>query len=279
MAMDVVDYVIKGSEMQYVEIELDPGEAAVGEAGSMMYMQAGVAMDTIFGDGSQQSSGLLGSLLGAGKRLLTGANVFTTVYTNQANQKRHVAFAAPIPGKILDIDLRSVGGVLIAQKQAFLCAARGVSIGLQFAQRLGTGFFGGDGFVMQRLEGDGMAFVHGGGSVERRELQPGETMLIEHGCLVAYTQGINFEIQFVGGIKTALFGGEGLFLAKVTGPGHIWMQSMPFSRLASRVFAAAPQNGGSSDRASGGSGSGAGVLGGLAAGGLLGGLSSLLGDD
>ena len=279
MAMDVVDYLIKGSEMQYVEIELDPGEAAVGEAGSMMYMQAGVAMDTVFGDGSQQSSGLLGSLLGAGKRLLTGANVFTTVYTNQSNQKRHVAFAAPIPGKILDIDLRSVGGVLIAQKQAFLCAARGVSIGLQFAQRLGTGFFGGDGFVMQRLEGDGMAFVHGGGSVERRELQPGETMLIEHGCLVAYTQGVNFEIQFVGGVKTALFGGEGLFLAKVTGPGSVWIQSMPFSRLASRVFAAAPQNGGSADRASGGAGAGAGVLGGLAAGGLLGGLSSLLGDD
>ena len=278
MAMDVVDYLIKGSEMQYVEIELDPGEAAVGEAGSMMYMQAGVAMDTVFGDGSQQSSGLLGSLLGAGKRLLTGANVFTTVYTNQSNQKRHVAFAAPIPGKILDIDLRSVGGVLIAQKQAFLCAARGVSIGLQFAQRLGTGFFGGDGFVMQRLEGDGMAFVHGGGSVERRELHPGETLLIEHGCLVAYTQNVSFEIQFVGGIKTALFGGEGLFLAKVTGPGSVWIQSLPFSRLASRVFAAAPQNGGSSDRASGGASPGS-IVGGLAAGGLLGGLGSLLGGD
>ena len=275
MPMDVVDYEIKGAEMQFVEIELDPGEAAVGEAGSMMFMEAGIAMDTIFGDGSQQNSGLWGALVGAGKRLITGANLFTTVYTNQSPQKRRVAFAAPVPGKILPIDLRSTGGTLVAQKQAFLCAARGVSIGLQFQQRLSVGFFGGDGFVMQRLDGDGMAFVHGGGTVERRDLQPGETLLVEAGCLVAYTQSVHFEIQFVGGVKTALFGGEGLFLARVTGPGTVWIQSMPLSRLASRVFAAAPQNGGSSDRASGGASGASSVLG-AAAGGLLGGL---LGND
>jgi uncharacterized protein (TIGR00266 family) len=278
MAMDVVDYEIKGAEMQFVEVELDPGEAAVGEAGSMMFMENGIVLDTIFGDGSQANSGLWGALVGAGKRLISGANVFTTVFMNQSSQKRRVAFAAPVPGKILPIDLRSVGGTLIAQKQSFLCAAKGVSIGIAFQQRLGVGFFGGDGFIMQRLDGDGMAFVHAGGTVEKRELQPGETLLIDHGCLVAFTQSVNFEIQYVGGIKTALFGGEGLFFAKVTGPGTVWIQSLPFSRLASRIFASAPQNGGSSDRV--GSGSGAGVLGGLAAGGLLGGLGSLLnGDD
>jgi len=273
MAMDVVDYEIKGAEMQFVEVELDPGEAAVGEAGSMMFMEYGITMDTIFGDGSQAASGLWGALVGAGKRLITGASMFTTVYLNQSGIKRRVAFAAPFPGKIMAIDLRSVGGALIAQKQSFLCAARGVSIGVQFQQRLGVGFFGGDGFVMQRLDGDGMAFVHAGGTVERRELQPGEILLIDHGCLVAYTQSVSFEIQYVGGVKTALFGGEGLFFAKVTGPGSVWIQSLPFSRLASRVFAAAPQNGGSGDRAGGGSS----LLGGVAAGGLLGGLGGLLG--
>ena len=278
MPMDVVDYEIKGAEMQFVEVELDPGEAAVGEAGSMMFMENGIVLDTIFGDGSQANSGLWGALVGAGKRLISGANVFTTVFMNQSGQKRRVAFAAPVPGKILAIDLRAVGGTLIAQKQSFLCAAKGVAIGIAFQQRLGVGFFGGDGFVMQRLDGDGMAFVHAGGTVEKRELQPGETLLIDHGCLVAFTQTINFEIQFVGGVKTALFGGEGLFFAKVTGPGIVWIQSLPFSRLASRIFAAAPQNGGSADRA--GSSSGMGVIGGLATGGILGGLGSLLsGDD
>jgi uncharacterized protein (AIM24 family) len=240
-------------------------------------MESGIALDTVFGDGSQSDSGLWGALVGAGKRLISGANVFTTVFMNRSNQKRRVAFAAPVPGKILPIDLRTVGGTLICQKQSFLCAAKGVSLGIAFQQRLGVGFFGGDGFVMQRLEGDGMAFVHAGGTVERRELQPGRTLLIDHGCLVAFTQTVNFEIQFVGGIKTALFGGEGLFFAKVSGPGSVWIQSLPFSRLASRIFAAAPQNGGGSDRA--GSSGGAGVLGGLAVGGILGGLGSLLGDD
>jgi len=266
MAMDVVDFEIKGAEMQFVEVELDPGEAAIGEAGSMMFMEAGVEMDTVFGDGSaQQGGGLFGKLLGAGKRLVTGESLFTTVYTNQAASKKRVAFGAPYPGKILPMDLRQLGGTLICQKDAFLCAARGVSLGIALQRKLGTGFFGGEGFIMQKLEGDGMAFVHAGGTVVRRELQPGETLFIDTGCVVAYTPGVDFDIQYVGKIKTALFGGEGLFLARVTGPGHVWLQSLPFSRLASRIFAAAPQAGGRSrDEGS--------LLGGVAGGSLLGGL-------
>ena len=269
MAMDVVDYEIKGAEMQFVEVELDPGEAAVGEAGSLMYMDAGIAMDTVFGDGSQQQGGFFGKLLGAGKRLVTGESLFTTVYTNNSSRKLRVAFAAPYPGKILPMDLRQLGGTLICQKDAFLCAARGVSLGIAFQQRLSVGFFGGEGFIMQRLDGDGLAFVHAGGTIERRELGAGETLLVDTGCLVGYTPGVNFEIQYVGKIKTALFGGEGLFFAKVSGPGTVWLQSLPFSRLASRVFAAAPQRGGSREEGS--------VLGGFGAGGLLG--SVLGGDD
>jgi uncharacterized protein (TIGR00266 family) len=267
--MDVVDYEIKGSEMQFVEVELDPGEAAVGEAGSMMYMDAGIGMDTVFGDGSASQGGIFGKLLGAGKRLITGESLFTTVYTNQGQGKRKVAFAAPYPGKILPMDLRQLGGMLICQKDAFLCAAKGVSLGIFFQQKLSVGFFGGEGFVMQKLEGDGLAFVHAGGTVLKRELQPGQTLLIDTGCIVALTPSVNFEIQYVGKIKTALFGGEGLFFAKVTGPGTVWLQSLPFSRLASRVFAAAPQNGGRREEGS--------VLGGFAGGGLLGGI--LGGDD
>lgn len=270
MAMDVVDYEIKGSEMQFVEVELDPGEAAVGEAGSLMYMDAGIQMDTVFGDGSQsQSGGFFGKLLGAGKRLVTGESLFTTVYSNQASTKLRVAFAAPYPGKILPMDLSKLGGTLICQKDAFLCAARGVSLGIHFQQKLSVGFFGGEGFIMQKLEGNGMAFVHAGGTVVKRELLPGQTLMVDTGCIVALTPGVNFEIQFVGKIKTALFGGEGLFFAKVTGPGTVWLQSLPFSRLASRVFAAAPQRGGSREEGS--------VLGGFGAGGLLGGV--LGGDD
>jgi uncharacterized protein (TIGR00266 family) len=269
MAMDVVDYEIKGSEMQFVEVELDPGEAAVGEAGSLMYMDSGIGMDTVFGDGSGQQGGLLGKLLGAGKRLVTGESLFTTVYTNTANRKLRVAFAAPYPGKILAMDLRRFGGTLICQKDAFLCAARGVSLGIALQRKLSVGFFGGEGFIMQKLEGDGLAFVHAGGTLLERELRPGETLMIDTGCIVAYTLGIDFEIQYVGKIKTALFGGEGLFFAKVTGPGHVWLQSLPFSRLASRVFAAAPQRGGSREEGS--------ILGGFGAGGLLGGV--LGGDD
>jgi len=264
MAMDVVDFEIKGSEMQFVEVELDPGEAAIGEAGSMMFMDPGISMDSVFGDGSaQQGGGFFGKLLGAGKRLITGESLFTTVYTNQAAGKQRVAFAAPYPGKILPMNLRQLGGMLICQKDAFLCAARGVSLGIHFQQKLSVGFFGGEGFIMQKLEGDGLAFVHAGGTVLRRELQAGQTLLVDTGCLVALTPGVNFEIQYVGKIKTALFGGEGLFFARLEGPGEIWLQSLPFSRLASRVFAAAPQLGGSQGEGSVLSGVGGGLLGGI----------------
>ena len=269
MSMDVVDFEIKGSEMQFVEVELDPGEAAIGEAGSMMFMDAGIGMDSVFGDGSAQQGGFFGKLLGAGKRLVTGESLFTTIYTNQSTLKQRVGFAAPYPGKILPMNLKQLGGMLICQKDAFLCAARGVSLGIYFQQKLSVGFFGGEGFIMQKLEGDGLAFVHAGGTVLRRDLQPGQTLLVDTGCLVAMTPNVNFEIQYVGKIKTALFGGEGLFFAKVTGPGTVWLQSLPFSRLASRVFAAAPQRGGSREEGS--------VLTGLVGGGVLGGILS--GDD
>ncbi len=268
VAMDVVDYVIKGAEMQYVEIELDPAEAAIGEAGSMFYMDSGISMDTVFGDGSASQGGLFDKLLNAGKRMVSGESIFTTVFVNQGQGKQHVAFAAPYPGKIVAMDLRQLGGTLLCQKTAFLCAARGVQLGLAFQRRLGAGFFGGEGFVMQRLDGDGLAFVHACGTLLRRDLQVGESVLVDTGCVVAYTPGVDFDIQYVGKIKTALFGGEGLFLARLSGPGTVWLQSLPFSRLASRVFAAAPQRGGSREESS---------LGGLLpAGGLLG---SLLGGD
>ena len=268
MPMDVVDYEIKGAEMQFVEVELDPGEAAIGEAGSMMFMDAGISMDTVFGDGAAQSGGFFGKLLGAGKRLVTGESLFTTVYSNASTLKQRVAFAAPYPGKILPMDLRQLGGTLICQKDAFLCAARGVSLGVALQQKLSTGFFGGEGFIMQKLEGDGLAFVHAGGTVLRRELQPGQTLFVDTGCVVAYTGSVNFEIQYVGKVKTALFGGEGLFFARLTGPGTVWLQSLPFSRLASRVFAAAPQMGGRSEESS---------LGGLGSAGSL--LGDILGGD
>lgn len=272
MAMDVIDYDIRGAEMQFVEVELDPGEAAIGEAGSLMFMDGGITMDTVFGDGAQQSGGFFGKLLGAGKRLVTGESLFTTVYTNNGSGKQRVAFAAPYPGKILPMDLRQLGGTLICQKDAFLCAARGVSLGIAFQRKLSVGFFGGEGFIMQKLDGEGLAFVHAGGTVVKRELAAGQTLMVDTGCVVAYTSNVDFEIQYVGKIKTALFGGEGLFLAKMTGPGTVWLQSLPFSRLASRIFAAAPQRGGSKEEGS--------VLGGFAAGGLLGGaMGGLLGGD
>ncbi len=271
MAMDVVDYEIKGAEMQFVEIELDPGEAAIGEAGSMFFMDDGIALDAGVGDGSD-SGGFFGRLLGAGKRLLTGESLFTTVYTNRSGVRRRVAFAAPYPGKILAIDLKLLGGTLICQKDAFLCAARGVALGIAFQRRLSVGFFGGEGFIMQRLEGDGLAFIHAGGTCIERELSPGQTLFVDTGCLVGLTPSVDFDIQYVGKIKTALFGGEGLFLARLAGPGRVWLQSLPFSRIASRVFAAAPQSGG------GGKEEGS-VLGGLAAGGLLGGLIGGDSDD
>lgn len=273
MAMDVVDHEIRGAEMQFVEVELDPGEAAIGEAGSMMFMEPGIEMDTVFGDGSQQQGGIFGKLLGAGKRLITGESLFTTVYTNQGQGKKRVAFAAPYPGKILPMDLKQLGGTLMCQKDAFLCAARGVSLGIAFQKRLGAGFFGGEGFILQKLEGDGMAFVHAGGTVVRRELKAGESLLVDTGCVVAFTSGVDFDIQYVGKVKTALFGGEGLFLAKLSGPGQIWLQSLPFSRLASRIFAAAPQTPGGGGREEGG------LFSGVAAGGVGGLLGSVLGGD
>ncbi|HYE38353.1 MAG TPA: TIGR00266 family protein [Ramlibacter sp.] len=264
MGMDVIDYEIHGAEMQFVEVELDPGEAAIGEAGSMMFMDPGITMDTVFGDGSSQQGGLFGKLLGAGKRLVTGESLFTTVYTNQAQARQRIAFAAPYPGRILPMELRGLGGTLLCQKDAFLCAARGVALGIAFQQRLGAGFFGGEGFILQKLEGDGLAFVHAGGTVVKRELARGQSLLVDTGCVVALTPDVQFEIQFVGKIKTALFGGEGLFFARLSGPGTVWLQSLPFSRLASRVFAAAPQRGGSKGEGS--------VLPGFAGGGLLGGV-------
>ena len=273
MAMDVVDYEIFGNEMQYVEVELDPGEAAVGEAGVMMYMQAGIQMDTVFGDGAQQG-GLFGKLMGAGKRLLTGESLFTTVFQNVASSKQRVAFAAPYPGKIVPIDLRALGGTLLCQKDSFLCAAKGVSLGIAFQQKLGVGLFGGEGFIMQKLDGDGLAFIHAGGTLMERTLAPGETLRVDTGCVVAYQPSVDFDIQYVGKIKSALFGGEGLFFATLRGPGKIWLQSLPLSRLANRIIASAPAAGGrSSEQGSvlGGAALGGTLLGGGLLGGLLGG--------
>jgi uncharacterized protein (TIGR00266 family) len=243
--MHEIDYTIHGDDMQFVEVELDPNEAAIAEAGGMMYMEDGIEMETIFGDGSQQSGGgFLGSLMGAGKRLLTGESLFMTVYGNRAAVKRKVAFGAPYPGKIVPVHLSEVGGELIAQKDSFLCAAKGVSVGIAFNKRIGTGLFGGEGFIMQRLQGDGWAFLHAGGTVTERVLAAGETLRIDTGCVVAFQPSVDFDIKFVGGIKSALFGGEGLFFAVLRGPGKVWMQSLPFSRLADRIFAAAPKAGG-----------------------------------
>lgn len=245
MAMEIIDYYITGDDMQFVELELDPGESVVGEAGDMMYMEDGIEMDAVFGDGSR-GGGLMDKLLGAGKRLLTGESLFMTVYTNNAGMKRKVAFSAPYPGKIIPIDLSQVGGTFICQKDAFLCAARGVSIGIAFQKRLGVGFFGGEGFIMQKLEGDGLAFLHAGGTMMERTLVPNEVIRVDTGCIVAMQSNVDYDIQYVGKIKTALFGGEGLFFATLRGPGKVILQSLPFSRLANRIYAAAPQTGGSS---------------------------------
>src|SRR6266513_1968283 len=242
--MHEVDYKIYGDDMQYVEVELDPMEAAVAEAGGMMYMEDGIEMETIFGDGSQQSSGFLGALMGAGRRLLVGESLFMTVFQNHGAGKKRVAFGAPYPGKIIPIRLAEIGGELLAQKDAFLCAAKGVSIGIAFTKRFGAGLFGGEGFILERLQGDGLAFVHAGGTIYQRELAPGEVLRVDTGCIVAFQPSVDYDIQFVGGIKSALFGGEGLFYAVLRGPGKIWLQSLPFSRLASRIYAAAPQTGG-----------------------------------
>jgi uncharacterized protein (TIGR00266 family) len=263
---DVVDYKIFGEDVQFVEIELDPGESCVAEAGSMMYKDAVIKMESVFGDGTQAQAGggFMGKLLGAGKRLLTGESLFTTVFTHAgASGKTKVAFAAPYPGTVLPLSLTKYGNKLICQKDAFLCAARGVSIGIHFQKKVMTALFGGEGFIMQKLEGDGMVFVHCGGTLIEKELQAGEVLHVDTGCVAAMTQNVSFDIEQVGGIKSMIFGGEGVFFAKMTGPGHVWIQSLPFSRLAGRIFAAAPQTGG----------------GGVGEGSILGGLGTLLGGD
>jgi uncharacterized protein (TIGR00266 family) len=238
-----IDFEIHGGEMQFVEVELDPGEGAVAEAGAMMYMTQGIQMETIFGDGSQpQSRGVMDALLGAGKRILTGESLFMTVFTNQGQGKHKVAFGAPYPGKILPMDLRALGGHLVCQKDSFLCAARGVSVGIAFQKKLGVGLFGGEGFIMQKLEGDGLCFVHAGGNIQHFELAPGQSLRVDTGCLVALQPSVHYDIQFVGGIKTALFGGEGIFFATLQGPGRVWLQSLPLSRMADRIYSSAPQN-------------------------------------
>jgi len=261
--MHEIEYEIVGDDLQFVKVELDPKEAVVAEAGSMMYIEDGIQMDTIFGDGSQQNQGFMGALLGAGKRLLTGESLFMTVFHNESSEKRKVAFAAPYPGKIQPLHLRELGGELLCQKDSFLCAAKGVSIGIAFTKRFGAGLFGGEGFILQRLQGDGWSFVHAGGTLEEKTLGPNETLRVDTGCLVAFQPSVSYDIQYVGGLKTALFGGEGLFFALLRGPGRVWLQSLPFSRLASRIYAAAPQTG----------------RGGREEGSILGGLGNLLDGD
>jgi uncharacterized protein (TIGR00266 family) len=263
-AMHEIDYKIFGDDMQFVEVELDPNEATVAEAGGMMYMEDGVEMETIFGDGSaQQQSGIMGALMGAGKRLLTGESLFMTVFLNRSAQKRKVAFGAPYPGKIIALHLADLGGELIAQKDSFLAAAKGVSIGIALQRRLGVGLFGGEGFIMQRLQGDGWAFVHAGGALQERTLAAGEVIRVDTGCIVAFQPSIQYDIQYVGKIKSALFGGEGLFFATLEGPGRVWLQSLPLSRLANRIIAAVPGLG----------------RGGREEGSVLGGLGRLLDGD
>ncbi|WP_366185382.1 TIGR00266 family protein [Flavobacterium ovatum] len=258
-----IDYAIFGEEMQYVEIELDPQEIVIAEAGSFMMMDNNIQMQTIFGDGSDHQSGIFGKLLSAGKRVLTGESLFMTAFINQNNNKSKVSFAAPYPGKILAIDLRQHQGKFICQKTAFLCAAKGVSIGIEFSKKLGRGFFGGEGFIMTKIEGDGLAFIHSGGTLAKKELQAGEILKVDTGCIVGFTKDVDYDIEFIGGIKNSIFGGEGLFYATLRGPGTVFVQSLPFSRLADRIIASAPKSGGSSRDE----------------GSLLGGLGNLLDGD
>lgn len=240
-----IDYKIYGEEMQFVSVQLDPQESVVAEAGSFMMMDAGIKMNTIFGDGSGQTKGVMGKLFSAGKRLLTGESLFMTVFTNAEFGKKQVSFAAPYPGKIIAIDLPEYGGKFICQKDAFLCAAQGVSVGIEFSKKLGRGLFGGEGFIMQKLEGDGLAFIHAGGTIVKKELKANDVLKVDTGCLVGFTQYVNYDIEFVGGIKNTVFGGEGLFFATLQGPGTVYIQSLPFSRLAGRVLASAPNAGNS----------------------------------
>ncbi|NVJ68813.1 MAG: TIGR00266 family protein [Alphaproteobacteria bacterium] len=241
---DDVDFEIKGHEMQFVEVELDPGESAIAEAGAMMFKDRHIAMSAVFGDGSGQEGGFMGKLLGAGKRLLTGESLFTTVFTHEGSGKARVAFAAPYPGNILPVKLDEFGGRLICQKDAFLAAARGVQVGIHLQRKILTGLFGGEGFIMQSLEGDGWAFIHIGGTLVEKELKPGEVLHVDTGCVAAMTASVDMDIERVGGIKSMVFGGEGVFFARLEGPGKVWLQSLPFSRLAGRIWASAPQLGG-----------------------------------
>ncbi len=239
-----LDHRIVGDDMQCVEITLDPQETVLAEAGAFMMMDEGIEMKTIFGDGNGQEQGFLSKLMGAGKRVLTGESLFMTTYTNVTSERRTVWFAAAYPGKIIPLDLRDYGQRLICQKDSFLCAAKGVSIGIAFQKKLGAGLFGGEGFIMQKLEGDGQVYVHAGGTTVQKDLKPGEVLRVDTGCLVAMTSNVEYDIQFVGGIKNTLFGGEGLFFVTLRGPGHVWLQSLPFSRLANNIVAAAPRSGG-----------------------------------
>ncbi|MEJ7822340.1 MAG: TIGR00266 family protein [Chitinophagaceae bacterium] len=232
-----IDYKIIGEEMQCVEIELDSEESVIAESGSFMMMEQDIKMETIFGDGSKQTGGFMNKLFSAGKRLLTGESLFMTAYTHLGHGKKRVTFASPYPGKIIPVDLSKIGGKLICQKDAFLCAAKGVSVGIEFQRKLGTGLFGGEGFIMQKLEGDGMAFVHAGGTIIERNINHGDKLRVDTGCLVAFTSSVNYDIEFVGGIKNTIFGGEGVFFATLSGQGQVWIQSLPISRLASRILA------------------------------------------
>ena len=257
-----IDYQLYGEEMQFVEIELDPDETVVAESGSFMMMDEDIQMATIFGDGSKPTGGLVGKLFSAGKRMLTGESLFMTAFTNAGYGKKRVSFAAPYSGKIIPLDLHALGNKVVCQKDAFLCAAKGVSVGIEFQRKLGTGLFGGEGFIMQKLEGDGMAFVHAGGMVIQKNLEVGELLRVDTGCVVAYTGRIDYDIEFVGGIRNTIFGGEGLFFATLRGPGTVWLQSLPISRLANRVLRYGRTTGGGGNRKGEGS--------------LLGGLGDLL---
>ncbi|MBA2539728.1 MAG: TIGR00266 family protein [Deltaproteobacteria bacterium] len=242
---DQIDFEVFGNEMQFVEVVLDPGEAAIAEAGAFFYMDPGIKMETIFGDGSQQAQnqGFMGKLMAGAKRVLTGESLFMTIFGNGAQTRQKVAFAAPYPGKIIPIDLRQYNGTLLCQKDSFLCAAKGIAVGIAWNKKVGAGLFGGEGFILQKLEGQGLAFIHAGGTVVAKELAAGETLRLDTGCLVAFEPKVNYDIQWVGGFKSALFGGEGLFFATLTGPGKVWLQSLPFSRLAGRMLAAAVASG------------------------------------
>lgn len=239
-----IDYQIFGEEMQFVEIELDPGETVIAEPGSFLMMDDEIEMKTIFGDGTGQEEGLWGKVLGAGKRVLTGEKLFMTAFTHDGVGKAKVSFASPYPGKIIPIDLSKKEGKIICQKDAFLCAAKGTTVGIEFSKRLGRGFFGGEGFIMQKIEGNGLAFLHAGGYIVEKELEVGEHLRVDTGCLVGFTQHVDYDIEFVGGVKNTIFGGEGLFFASLIGPGKVWIQTLPISRLSDRIMSHAPGYGG-----------------------------------